>query len=414
MPVLKKPSWSSSSSSPTLVSPKTGPGPSPRVAIDQGWRSFELQPWVTIRANASGPSPWPPVLSVTQDEGGWIDLSRFADAAFWVEVADLTQPTGGSVLLTIESSPSEDETLFKPVSQPVAVAPVTDPTTSGTIPLLVRTARTPTTVPLSRWTRWRISVPPGATGPWDITFRIRGAGGRSSFILPNQLSGCLLWLRGDLGVTQNSDGTAAVWADQSGHGNDATQSNSSLAPYYSPNLVHPINGQRTLYFDGNQPKWMQLTSSLGSPSALHAFVVHRRLNATTGVVALTGFWGIGSSGIQSHMPFTDGNVYDDGGGAVRYSCGPPPVALDVSQVYEVQNQAGSWRNFQNGTPFFTSLTNTVGSGAASPMLGRSPGSTNVYYDGDVAEYIFYDRILSPNERALLINYLNGRYGLGAV
>ena len=129
MPVIQKPSWSKSSQTPILVSPATGPGPSPRVAIDQGWRSFELQPWVTIRANASGPAPWPAVLSVTQDEGGWVDLSRFADAAFWVEVAEVTQPTGGQVLLTIESSPSEDETLFKPVSQPVAVAPVTDPVT---------------------------------------------------------------------------------------------------------------------------------------------------------------------------------------------------------------------------------------------------------------------------------------------
>ena len=29
------------------------------------------------------------------------------------------------------------------------------------------------------------------------------------------------------------------------------------------------------------------------------------------------------------------------------------------------------------------------------------------------EVIFYDRILSANERALLVGYLNGRYGLGA-
>ena len=59
-------------------------------------------------------------------------------------------------------------------------------------------------------------------------------------------------------------------------------------------------------------------------------------------------------------------------------------------------------------------TNTVGSGAATPFIGRSPGATNVYYNGDIAEVVFYNRILSPNERALLINYLNGRYGLGAV
>ena len=114
------------------------------------------------------------------------------------------------------------------------------------------------------------------------------------------------------------------------------------------------------------------------------------------------------------MPFTDGVIYDDGGGATRYTCGTPAVPLDRAQVYEVQNQAGSWQNLLNGKPQFQSFTNTVGSGAASPLIGQSPGMTNVYYNGDIAEIVFYNRILSPNERALLINYLNGRYGLGAV
>ena len=182
---------------PILATPKS-PGASPLAALDQPFRSFDLQPWVTIRANASGPSPWPPVLSVTQEDSGWIDLSRYADAAFWVDVAEVTQPSGGTVLLNIESSPSLDETCFKPVCQPIAISPITDPTSSGVVPLLVRTARTPTTVPLSKWTRWRLSVTAGSSGPWDATFRVRGAGGHSSFVVPPQLSGCILWLRGDL------------------------------------------------------------------------------------------------------------------------------------------------------------------------------------------------------------------------
>ena len=402
---------------PILATP-TSPGPSPLAALDQPFRSFEFQPWVTIRANASGPSPWPPVLSVTQEDSGWIDLSRFADAAFWVDVAEVTQPSGGTVLLNIESSPSLDETCFKPVCQPIAISPITDPTSGGVVPLLVRTARTPTTVPLSKWTRWRLSVSGASSGPWDATFRIRGAGGHSSFVVPPQLSGCILWLRGDLGVTQLPApyGTVSVWADQSGRGNDAFQTTQTFQPFYAQ---PGINGQKVVTFDPNNTKHMKLTSSLGSPSALHIFLVHRRPTATATLFAYCGLWLLGTPGTSafaSHMPWLDGHIYDDGGGAVRYDTGapvPPIVPLNVSQVYEVQNQSGSWKSLINGLPHFTSPTNTVGAGVASPELGSNV-SVGVYYYGDWAELIIYDRILSPNERAIIINYLSGRYGPGAV
>lgn len=404
---------------PTLALAPKAPGASPLTALDQGWRSFDLQAWVTIRANASGPSPWPAVLSVTQEDSGWVDLQRFADAGFWVEVSEVTQPTGGKVLLTIESSPTLDETLFKPACQPVEIAPTTDPTTSGTIPILVRTARTPTTVPLSRWTRWRLSVSAGATGPWDATFRIRGAGGRSSFILPNQLSGCLLWLRADLGITLDPSGNVGRWADQSGRGNDAVQSSVSNQPRYNVLAHPPIGGQQVVFWDSTGSgtrRFMPLTHSLGSPSALHIFLVNRRLTATEFDPSLTGLWQLGTSASLSHYPWSgDQHIYDDGGGTTRYDCGSAvsPISLGAPHVYEVQNKAGSWANFLSGRPQFTSATNVVGTGAASPVIGGT-GSFGPWYQGDWAELFIYNRILTPNERSLLVNYMNGRYGLGAV
>lgn len=399
---------------PILATP-TAPGPSPLVALDQPFRSFDFQPWVTIRANASGPAPWPSVLSVTQEDTGWIDLSRYADAAFWVDVAEVTQPSGGTVLLNIESSPSLDETCFKPVCQPIAISPITDPTSSGVVPLLVRTARTPTTVPLSKWTRWRLSVTGGSSGPWDATFRVRGAGGHSSFVVPPQLSGCILWLRGDLGIEQQTAGSVSRWADQSGRGNDAIQTYTPAQPKYNQVPAHTINGQKAVFFDANagSPNYMTLAGSLGAPSALHIFLVHRRPTPGEVSPANTGLWLLGTSGLASHMPFTNTHIYDDGGGQVRYDTLLPAVSLDTAQVYEVQNQTGSWRSFLNGKPQFTSLTNTVGAGAASPEIGSNT-TVGVYYLGDWAELIIYNRILSANERAIIINYLSGRYGLGAV
>ena len=113
------------------------------------------------------------------------------------------------------------------------------------------------------------------------------------------------------------------------------------------------------------------------------------------------------------MPYTvDNHIYDDGGGTARYNCGVPVVALNTPQVYEVQNAAGSWVNLLNGVSQSSSASNTVGLAAAPQIGGNSVGG--VYYYGDWAEMVLYNRILSSVERQSLVNYFNGRYGLGAV
>src|SRR5581483_5512798 len=44
-------------------------------------------------------------------------------------------------------------------------------------------------------------------------------------------SGLQLWLKADAGITSNGNsGKVSYWADQSGNGNDATQSDSALQP----------------------------------------------------------------------------------------------------------------------------------------------------------------------------------------
>ena len=56
------------------LDPSLGTAPDPEVFA----RTFHLQSWTTIRGDASATFP---VRSVTQDEGAWLDLSTYADAA---------------------------------------------------------------------------------------------------------------------------------------------------------------------------------------------------------------------------------------------------------------------------------------------------------------------------------------------
>lgn len=412
--------------SPGRVTPPTEgalPKPNPKLALSPGgslarlgdpgavWRDegpprcFLLQPWITIRSTS-------PIVSVTQQDSGWFDANTFADAAFWVDVGEVTPPAGGSVTLTIESSPTLDEVNFRPVAPPLTLVAAGTPA-GAVLPQIIKCVRTPQTAPLSRWVRWRLQSTVGGT-PWDATFRIRGTAGSSSFVTPPALLGCILWLRADLGISFDA-GTSNVhqWADQSGYGNNANGFGVPNDPTFD---VSPIGGQPSIRFDASSSQNLVLTNLVNPNFPItdyaHGFVVHRRLTATESNPAHTGFWGFGQGG-GALIPGTDGHIHDDFFSTTAHDCGAPVVPLDTPNVYEVavdNFQKTLWSNWLNGTLQFTTSTNAWAQSISS-ALG---GSGFTYYPGDWAEVVIYNRILSKLERALLIDYFNGRYALGAV
>jgi hypothetical protein len=230
---------------------------------------------------------------------------------------------------------------------------------------------------------------------------------------PNHLGGCILWLRADLGITLNG-GNVTRWADQSLEQNDAVQppALSTRQPVYNP---LQINGRPTVFFDASttgSEKYMTLTKSLAGYSASHVFLVTKNVNALPPVPVHSGLWNLGTSGQSAHFPFTgDGNIYDDGGGTVRYNCGAPVVSLANPVVYEVENGT-SWTNRLNGATQFSSAFNTVGLSSA-PEIGANVGIA-VYYDGYWCDMFMYNRILTTPERQLVVGYLNSLYGLGGI
>jgi len=62
-----------------------------------------------------------------------------------------------------------------------------------------------------------------------------------------------LWLKADVGITKDENDYVSVWSDQSGNGNDATQSIGSSQPLWIDNY---INNKPSVYFSSD---WMQGT-----------------------------------------------------------------------------------------------------------------------------------------------------------
>lgn len=200
-----------------------------------------------------------------------------------------------------------------------------------------------------------------------------------------------------------SDGDPiATWADSSGNGRNATQSNASARPIYKTAIV---NGLPVVRF-GNLEYF-----SLPSPAALsegEIFVVLKNDNdpPTSGQ---GGIWRVGTSGSADHYPWTDGNIYMGWGSNGRKNVGNPTLSMATWHILNISSEAGSWVLRQNGAVFYSTGSNTPA--FVNPAyLGRS-SVTSYLYDGDMAEIAWYDQVLSSDDRDDAHTYLADRYGI---
>lgn len=218
------------------------------------------------------------------------------------------------------------------------------------------------------------------------------------------LSNLKLWLRSDLAVTSSSNYISS-WGDVSGWNNDATQATSGNQPTI---VANEINGKNIIRFNGTTSKMsLPASSTLGIQSnPYEMFMVAKssssniqflisgatneqfeyHLNGTTGArfIPITStYLDLGTSG-----NFTDGNTHvfsaraSSSGGAVRV----------------------------DGNDGGTSSANILSSNSGALQLGaRSDG--NYYFNGDIAEVILYNSVLSSSDRSTVEQYLANRYGI---
>jgi hypothetical protein len=363
-------------------------------------QGFVLTPWTTAR---SAPS----IASFTQDEEEWIDLGTYGDCAFWVDVSELTNPTdsGGAtvpVKLVLETAPIPDETLFRPVAAPLTLAAKATPT-------ILKSVRTPTTAPLSRWVRWRLDATGAVNGTWSSTFRIRAVPGKSSFFNPSEILGCQLWLRGDLGITFNGSAVSG-WADQSGNGNNASQGTPAQQPQYSATAM---NGFPAIHSDGAAGYMSTSSFTLGSDATL---IVATQASSTT-------------QG-NAHRLLETGydTAYFLGGGATTPTTiyklivnnSVAPYGLAEGGTIATSNQIVTGV-YNSSTTFGTLYVNgaqvgqdvfTAPASVSKPMFILTDAfGFGGYWNGYIGEVLVYNRALTSAELRRIHKYLGNRYGI---
>lgn len=219
---------------------------------------------------------------------------------------------------------------------------------------------------------------------------------------PGDISGCLLWLRADSGVTEDANGAVSAWQSRCGNV-VAAQSTVAHQPERLP-TAGP-NATPTIDFVPTEFDYLSLA---GLTSGSQEYTVYAVLNprSTAGSQALMG----SESANARYFGFANASglvsVRDPGNNVTCFAA-------------STGDQWLSWEIGRGGTPTVACTRSDMASGGAGwsgtwswtdPVLGAWKFQ-GFHYDGTVAEVVLYDHALSTTERTIIETYLTMRYGL---
>lgn len=229
---------------------------------------------------------------------------------------------------------------------------------------------------------------------------------------PTNLGSTLkLWLRADMGRTLAGSNVIG-WADQSGNGADVTGS--------VPTNYSSINGMPALTFGGSSYMANASASVLPSGSARTIVIVAKASSEYGGPLldnfTTTGVRAAYFQGGSAYTPFA-GGVYTDSVDGSRNATISSPTLTGVPMIIEFTcSAAPSFLTVRiNGV--VQSVTQVspcdAETGTAGFFIGRWGAGGTAYYQGDIAEEIVCDTVLSAADRASLYDYLYLRYQIGS-
>jgi PKD repeat protein len=223
----------------------------------------------------------------------------------------------------------------------------------------------------------------------------------SSFNIINIQNDAKLWVNAGNGVIQTS-GTVSQWNDQSGNGFNLTQTSLAAQPTLI-NSVSTLNNQPVLQFDGTTD-FMSVDYGQTFQSPNTYFVIHSNSRTNTTASGIfdglvdgarnTFFWGV-QSGIGRMLAQTTTSI--------RYNKNQP-YDYSVNMVSFSGTNALIFENSSlkvNGT-----ITDNPISGI---QLGRRTNGGTSFLQGNIAEFIYFNRTLSSTEQLQIENYLMDKY-----
>lgn len=245
-------------------------------------------------------------------------------------------------------------------------------------------------------------------------------GGGQAFT-PKSLPGLQLWLDAgrnvysDAGTTPANDAdTVQQWNDLSGKGNNAAQATSGKRPEYKVSI---FNGRPVLRFLIANATGLQVGAN--GDFASQAFTVSAVFDKN--VVAVNQAIlskGDGSSAAGSTWEL----MAENGTSQTAFNTFTTTTANNAGALYAVTgsleivtgtNDSAFTRNIYKNGAFQGTATDSgaINAGAVPLGIGMAGDGTPLFFTGDIAEIVYYNRVLSGAELSRLHRYLGLKYGV---
>lgn len=232
---------------------------------------------------------------------------------------------------------------------------------------------------------------------------------------PGQLTGLQVWYRASDGLwqestratpaTANADPVGA-WDDLSGNNRHIIQATAGARPTLRTNVV---NGQQIVRFDGSNDT-LSVVSNLGMGSNIpfSLFIVFKTTTGSSDAGLFGTTTTAGPSGnvfLINHHAGTNVYFYIDDA-QPNYSLGTSSFFI-VGATWDGTTNTNGIAMYKDGT----SQGNTTATLQPSAGTNGHIGQSTTFFNGDMAEIVLYNRVLSTAERQSVERYLGSRYAI---
>ncbi|HLP22276.1 MAG TPA: LamG-like jellyroll fold domain-containing protein, partial [Chitinophagales bacterium] len=224
-------------------------------------------------------------------------------------------------------------------------------------------------------------------------------------VVPLPLTGLVLWTKADAGVITDGSGNVSQWKDLSGNGNHFVQPTFASRPQVVANV---INGQPVIRMSTTNTnsaaasRWLYTNTSFSTANYTIFSISKMNGGANYRLLASQNTnWLFGHHGGYQNQLYC-GN----------WIVGPGPTVPDANAHMYCMHTTGSSTSFyENGNAL---VTNSAIAAAPPGQLATSGyvGSSE-FSNGDIAEVIVYNRVLTTAERNTIEGYLSSKYNIAA-